>query len=175
MKFFSPLFALDRLLAKIETGLLVASVLFLLLFAFIQVCLRNFFDSGINWADVFNRSMVLWIGFFGATLAAREDRHLSLEVLTKFLPKRAKAAANVFVDIGAICVAATLSYYSWLFYIDQREFEAADVLFPGFPKYYFTIIFPVGFGLIAFRYLVKLVEHVVGMVTGQNPTAEGSL
>lgn len=169
MNFLSPLFKFDRFVAKIETALLVASVLFLLFFAFLQVCLRNFFDSGINWADVFNRSMVLWIGFFGATLAAKEDKHLSLEVLTKFLPARAKNVTNVLVDAGVICVSLALVHYSWLFYCDQRDFEATDLLFDGFPKYYFTIVFPVGFGLLAFHYFVKLVEHVVICVTGQAP------
>lgn len=173
MNFFAPLFALDRFLAKIETGLLVASTLFLLFFAFVQVCLRNFFDSGINWADVFNRSMVLWIGFFGATLAAKEDRHLSLEVLTKFLPTRAKAVANVFVHAFVVCVAAALTYYAYLFYLDQAEFEASDLLFEGFPKYYFTIVFPLGFGLLAFRYFVKFVESAVTLVTGAKPKATG--
>lgn len=168
MNLFSPLFALDRLLARIEGALLVASVLFLLAFAFVQVCLRNFFDSGINWADVFNRSMVLWISFFGATLAASEDRHFSLEI-TKLLPARVKVAANILVCAGVICVCVALTHYSWLFFLDQREFEAEDLLFTGFPKYYFTIVFPVGFALLTFRYFVKLVENAVAMVTGKNP------
>lgn len=162
------LFSLDRGLARVETWLLTLSVMFLLVFAFLQIVLREVFDSGINWADVFNRLMVLWIGFFGATLAAGENRHLSLEVLTKFLPERAKPLVSMFVNSFVIAVAVALTYYAGLFFIDQITFESADLLFTGLPKAWFTVVFPLGFGLIAFRYLIKLIENVLILVTGES-------
>jgi TRAP-type C4-dicarboxylate transport system permease small subunit len=165
------LLTLNRALRKLEAALLIASVLFLLLFAFLQVFLRNFFNSGINWADVFNRSMVLWISFLGATLAVNDDRHFSLEI-TRFLPSRFKTIANICVSVAVIVVCAMLTYYSYLFFLDQREFEAADLLFTGFPKYYFTVIFPLGFGLITFHYFVKLAQNVHALVTGTAPTPD---
>lgn len=152
--------AFDRGLAKIETALLVLLVLFLLGFAFLQVVLRNIFDSGIAWADIFNRSMVLWVGFFGATLSAREDRHLSLEVLTKFLPNKFKPFIQFIVTSFVIGVCALLTYYSYLFYVDQITFESSDLLFEGFPKAYFTVIFPLGFAVLTFRYVVKWIENL---------------
>lgn len=157
---FKIIFILDKLLAKLETFLLTSTVLGLLFFAFLQVVLRNVFDSGIHWADVFNRSMVLWIGFFGATLAAKENKHLSLEVLTNFLPDRAKPLISILTNLFVIVVCFYLTHYSHLFYIDQITYEASDLLFEGFPKAYFTIIFPIGFGILTFRYFVKLLETI---------------
>lgn len=154
---------LDRGIAKVETALLVLLVLFLLLFAFLQVVLRNIFDSGIAWADIFNRSMVLWVGFLGATLSAREDRHLSLEVLTKFLPEKLKPFIQLIVTSFVIVVCAMLTHYSYLFYVDQITFEASDLLFEGFPKAYFTVIFPLGFAVLTFRYAVKWLENLANL------------
>lgn len=146
--------------------MLLISVIVLLLFAFLQVVLRNVFDSGIHWADVFNRLLVLWIGIFAATIAAKENRHLSLEVLTKFLPDRAKPIVSMFVNIFVGVVTAYLTYYSYLFFQDQLMYEANDLLFTGVPKAYFSIIFPIGFGLICFRYFVKLLEGVYKFAGG---------
>lgn len=163
---FKVIFAIDNFLVKIEKFLLIVTLITLLLFAFLQVVLRNVFDSGILWADVFNRLLVLWVGIFAATIAAKENRHLSLEVLTKFLPERAKPPVNFFVNLFVIVVTALLTYYSYLFFQDQLMFEADDLLFTGVPKAYFSIIFPIGFGLICFRYFVKLLEGIYKFAGG---------
>lgn len=163
---FKLLFAFDRLLLKIENFLLITSLLVLLLFAFLQVVLRNFFDSGIHWGDVFNRLLVLWVAVFAATIGAKENRHLSLEMLTKFLPERAKPIVNVLVNLFVILVTAMLTSSSILFFKDQITYESSDLLFTGVPKAYFSIVFPIGFGLICFRYVVKLLEGIYKFAGG---------
>ena len=163
---FKIIFFIDRLFLKIESFLMSTCLIGLLLLAFVQVVLRNFFDSGIHWADVFNRLMVLWVGMFAATVAAKEGRHLSLEVLTKFLPERFKPIVSVFVNVFVIVVASMLMIAGYDFYKDQLLYEASDLLFEGVPKAYFSIIFPIGFGLIAFRYAVKLLEDIYRFAGG---------
>lgn len=161
------IFGLDRLIAKAETFLLVSLVIFLLTFAFLQVFLRNFFDSGIAWGDVFNRGLVLWVSFFGATLAAREQRHFSLE-MTKFLPKKLKPFFTLIVSVFVVGVAVMLTYYSYLFCIDQFTYESADTLFTGFPKAYFTLVFPLGFGLLTFRFALQFLDALAVIFTGES-------
>jgi len=174
---FKIIFAVNNLLVKIEKFLLLVSLITLLLFAFLQVVLRNIFDSGILWADVFNRLLVLWVGMFAATIAAKENRHLSLEVLTKFLPEKAKPIASMFVSLFVVVVTAYLTYYSYLFFQDQLMYEADDLLFTGVPKAYFSIIFPIGFGLICFRYFVKFLEDIYTFAGGDlaYPKSKGGL
>ena len=163
---FKILFALDKILVRIETFLLITTLILLLSFAFLQVFLRNLFDTGIHWGDVFNRLLVLWVGFFAATIGAKEDRHLSLEVLTKFLPEKFKPIINIFVNLFVIVVAAILTVTAYEFYQDQILYEASDLLFKGVPKSYFTIIFPIGFGIICFRYFIKLLETIYNFAGG---------
>jgi TRAP-type C4-dicarboxylate transport system permease small subunit len=155
---FKILFAVDRFLYKIELFFMTLCLMVLLFFAFLQVILRNFFDTAIHWGDIFNRLMVLWIGMFAATTAAKMNRHLSLEVLTKFLPEKAKPISDLFVNLFVVFVAAMLTVSSYNFFQDQLMYESSDVLFEGFPIAYFSIIFPIGFGLITFRYFVKIFE-----------------
>jgi TRAP-type C4-dicarboxylate transport system permease small subunit len=169
---FKILFALDNFLVRIEKFFLITSLISLLGFAFLQVVLRNVFDTAIHWGDVFNRMLVIWIGFFAATIAAKENRHLSLEVLTKFFPKKALPVVNIFVQIFVIVVTAILTKASWAFFQDQIMYEASDLLFEGLPKAYFTVIFPIGFGLICFRYIVKLLETVYQFAGGDKAYAK---
>lgn len=167
IRFFKLVFWLNRFFLRLESFLLVTTLLVMMFFAFLQVFLRNVMDSGIHWADVFNRLMVLWIGFFGATLAASEDKHLSLELLTKFMPERFKPIIGLFTRIFVVIVTALMTHYSWLFFIDQITYESSTLLFEGVPIAWFTLVFPVGFGLLSFRYFVKLLEDVYVFAGGE--------
>ena len=62
--------------------------------AALQIVLRYGFDSGIAWADPLLRVLVLWLGLLGALAATRDRRHITIDVLSRMLPARAKAAAD---------------------------------------------------------------------------------
>ena len=159
--------AFDVLFLKLERFLLFTCLITLLLFAFLQVVLRNFFDGGIPWADVFNRLLVLWVAVFAATIAVKENRHLSFEALFKYLPKRLRPTLDFLVSAFSILVVILLTRVSWMFFQDQLMYESQDVLFKGLPKAYFTIIFPIGFGIMTLRYFLKLVEDAYKIFAGE--------
>jgi TRAP-type C4-dicarboxylate transport system permease small subunit len=54
--------------------------------AFAQIVLRNGFDGGIVWADSLLRIMVLWIALIGAVVASRDQRHINIDLISRFLP-----------------------------------------------------------------------------------------
>ncbi len=80
-----------KVLHALEDGLLVGLLLALVFVAVMQIVLRNGFDGGFLWADAFLRVLVLWIGLAGAMAASREHRHISIDILGRFLPQRARA------------------------------------------------------------------------------------
>lgn len=150
------IFSLDRLSARLESCLLVLILLMALCFSFLQVILRNFFDSGINWGDVFGRHLVLWIGFFGATLSTKQDSHIKIDALVKVLPKRAVPIVDLFICFFCIAVSFLLYQSAFKFMMDEKM--SGSILFEGIPTWYFIVIMPVGFGIITFRYAVRLIE-----------------
>jgi TRAP-type C4-dicarboxylate transport system permease small subunit len=72
---------IDAAIGRVEQALLVVLLSVLILIAFSQIILRNFFSTGIAWGDALVRSLVLWTGFIGATIAAREGQHISIDVV----------------------------------------------------------------------------------------------
>lgn len=156
---FKFVFWLDRYLEKLESLLLVWVLLTVLVFAFLPVFLRVFFDTSIIWAPELNRLLVLWIGFLGAALAVKENRHISLEVLTKFIPKKWLPLTQFFVYCFIIYVCGSFTYISYHFFqFELANINMGDYLFGTFAKTYFKIIYPVGFGLITYHYIIKLLE-----------------
>lgn len=179
----------EKFFDKIETFLLTVVVIVMLVFAFLQVFLRtlvnfqiwlnetfawqlDFSFQPISWGDVFNRSLVLWVGAFGAVLAVRQKQHLSLEVITKFLPHKLKMFSDVIMNVAVLLVTVALTKISWDFFQDQITYESHELLFTGFPQAYITFVFPFGFGLLAFHYIFRIVESVIFIISPELATEQ---
>ena len=53
--------------------------------ALYQIVLRNIIGTGIVWGDILIRLMVLWLGMVGAMAATRQRKHISVDLVTRFL------------------------------------------------------------------------------------------
>ena len=117
-----------------------------------QIVLRNFFDIGFIWVDESLRLLVLWLAVAGAVAASRSDRHINIAVLDRFLSGRWKAAKDLLVHGFTAGIAAVVAWHGALFVLTSREF--GDLLLGGVPAWWLQAVLPVGFGLIAWRYVV---------------------
>jgi TRAP-type C4-dicarboxylate transport system permease small subunit len=149
---------LARLGRGIENGLLLLSLTGLIGLAAAQVVMRGVFDQGLAWADEALRLLVLWSAMLGAVAASRDDAHLRIDLLSRFLPPGGRALTAAVVDLFACAVAAVLAWYSWLFVQESREF--GDVVLGDQPAWVFQSILPVAFAVIAWRYFAGIVRRL---------------
>ncbi len=159
----------SEIISRIENILLVVFVLFMIGLSFVQVVLRNFFSSGFDWGDICLRHIVLWVGFIGASLATRDNRHITVDALTNFLSPRLKLIAealtsSVSVGIGCVFIWASLSFV-------RSEYESESLAFLGIPFWMVEIIIPVGFGLIVLRFFLKVIEDFSKIFTNWNSSS----
>lgn len=153
--------AIDKAIAYLENSLVVVIVTILVFMSFSQVILRNFFDAGLLWGDIFLRHLVLWVGFVGASLATRQEKHISIDALSRLLSEKSLPVVRMVVDIFSVGVCAVLARAGYIFVM--YEYEAESVLFNDVPAWIFQIIIPVGFALIGFRFLLRSIERALGM------------
>lgn len=144
----------ERLLSKMVTGLVIIFLSFMIGIAFLQIILRNFFDSGLSWADVTVRHMVLWVGFLGAVIAAIEDRHISLDIFSRMLPQKFKKYVSRLVYFGSSFVCAVLTYASYNFVASERSMESE--LFAGVPVWIAEVVIPVTFASLGLIFFARL-------------------
>lgn len=147
-----------NLLYRLEDGLLAALLLAMLLLASSQIFLRNLFDIGLVWADPLLRIMLLWLGLLGALAASRDNKHISIDVLTRLLPERFRLFSHCFTTLFTASVSGLVAFHSARFVV--AEFEAQTIAVMGVPAWCFESIIPLAFGLIALRYLLHFVQHV---------------
>ncbi len=140
------------LLQKIEDGILVGLLLLMIFIAVLQIFLRNLFDSGILWGDPLVRILVLWIGLIGAMVASRNNHHISIDLISRFLPDHLKKLTNLMISIFTSLVCAVMAYYSLMFVIMEKN--DGVIAFANIPAWICESILPISFVIISFRYLL---------------------
>jgi TRAP-type C4-dicarboxylate transport system permease small subunit len=134
--------------------LLLASLLGgLLLLALVQIGLRVFFNSGLEWAEPVGRMGVLWLALLGALGATRARRHIAIDALPRILPPRWHRLAWAISQLAAAVICGLLAWYGWG--MVQLEREVPGLFVPGIPSWWPMLAFPAGFALMSLRFLVS--------------------
>jgi len=155
------LFMVERALVKIETALLVLFLSSMIVLSFSQVVLRNLFDTGLLWADPTVRHLVLWVGFLGAAIATSEERHISIDALTRFLPPAVKRLVHVATNAFALVTCYLLADAAVGFFLLEKE--GGGEIIQSIPSWVGVIVIPPGYALLAIHFAIRLIKSVVGM------------
>ena len=152
---FKKLNSLRVALLKLEDFILIGMLLAAILIAVLQIFLRNVFDSGIVWGDVFLRIIVLWIGMFGAMYASRNDEHINIQLGIKYLSDKVKPYVQAIVYLFTAVICGIVAWYSYQFVL--LEYEDASIAFANIPVWLTAVIIPFAFANIAIRYVISTV------------------
>ncbi len=156
---------IDRGLAMLVTVLLVGSFTIMLSLAVTQVLLRELVHTNILWGDMAARHLVIWVGFFGAYLAGRNDRHFHIGFLSRFLGPRPRPWFAVVSDSFAALICAFLVAAGWTFVTVGLDPHA--VLFLGVRQTAAAMIVPAGFLLMALQYTLRVVQGLAKAIRPQ--------
>jgi TRAP-type C4-dicarboxylate transport system permease small subunit len=143
---------LHRMLLKLEDWILMLLLTAMILLACSQILLRNLFETGISWADPTLRLLVLWLSLLGAMAATRDDNHISIDLLTRFLSDKLKGICRRITDLFAGIVCGLLAWHAGRFVL--FEWEDGSLLFASLPAWAGELILPLGFGVMALRFLL---------------------
>jgi TRAP-type C4-dicarboxylate transport system permease small subunit len=152
MKLISSLYTLDRTLEKIECRLIICLLSLMITLSFGQMLSRNLFHQALVWGDILLRQLVLWTGFLGASLAIRQNKHISIDVFSSFIPANTKNKVFILTRIATAIISGFLAWAAWSFV--QFEKESESILFLDLPVWIFQLILPYSFITITFRFLL---------------------
>ncbi|MDQ7089637.1 MAG: TRAP transporter small permease [Methylococcales bacterium] len=141
-----------QFLLKIEVAITVGLLLSMIMIATLQIIMRNFWGVGILWGESYVRIAVLWLAFFGATLACRHHRHLAIDVLINKLTPSIQRWVNRFNDLFSGLICFVVSYHSSL--LIYSDYQDGGIAFASVPNWLCEIIIPFAFALMGSRYLL---------------------
>lgn len=171
--------AVDGAIAWVEKLVVVLLVTVLVGLPLTQVILRIVGEGGLAWGHELVRLLVMWLAFLGATLATRERRHITIDLLDRAITPRVKAVFNLITQAVAAMVLLYLARTAWTFVGLQHEMgDKSPVL--GIPEWLAVSIFPVALGVMSWRFVLGFIQDAVALRTGDfdylaGPSSEGRL
>jgi C4-dicarboxylate transporter, DctM subunit len=147
------------------------AVLFVLTPAFLVLALR-FFPQEYNWAKELAMLMVLWVGFFGASICVHEGKHIRIEALEKTWPVRARAAIRIGSAAVAAVLCAFLVYLGYRYVVASVELEMR-LIETDLPDWVMTVSIPIAFALTCIRLLGAGISAARGGDYGAPAKPEG--
>ena len=136
----------------IEEAILATLLAFMTVLTFLQVVLRYVFNSGLVWSLEATTYSFGALVLFGMSYGVRTKSHIAVDLFTKKLPQPLQRYVNVVAVIACVVYALLMLYGSSV--LVERLFvlgnDARDI--PA-PKWLLTATMPLGFTLLAYRFL----------------------
>ncbi len=144
---------IHRYLLLLEDWILILLLSLMILLASAQIFLRNVLDSGISWADPTLRLLVLWLALLGAMAATRDNNHITIDLLSRFLRPGIKRTVERITDLFAGGVCGFVAWHAGRFV--AMEWQDGTVLFSSIPAWLGELVLPVAFAVMTLRFLVS--------------------
>ena len=144
--------ALRTFVNRLEEGLLAFLLALMTLLTFVQVALRYVFNTGLVWSLEATTYAFAALVLIGMSYGVRTKTHIAVDLFTRKMPEGARYYVGL-VAIGICVIYAAMMLYGSSVFV-SRLFTlgnfARDV--PA-PKWLLTATMPLGFALLAYRFL----------------------
>lgn len=144
--------SLDNLFANLEKIFLVIGVSVMTLVVFFDLLFRELFDGGFIWAKELAAFLMIWVGFVGASLATKENKHLVVGIPEKLFPKKVLPYVSLFVNVIVFAVTIFIAYLGFNYVSETRELGETSLVL-NIPLWIVQIIIPASLVIIAFRFV----------------------
>lgn len=125
----------------------------MVLLAFLQITLRNLADVSLSWGDPMLRVLVLWLALIGSIAATRDDNHIRIDILSRFLPERFSGILSAATNLFSAAICSLITWHATLFV--TMEYQDGTVAFSNIPAWILESIIPIGFGIMAIRFAIN--------------------
>ena len=144
--------SINNFFAKIEKIFLVIGVSVMILVVFFDIILRELFDGGFIWAKELAAFLMIWVGFVGASLAAKENKHIVVGIPEKLFPKKVLPYVSLFASVIIFTVTILIAYLGFNYVLETKEFGETSLVL-NIPLWIVQIIIPASLVIIAFRFI----------------------
>ena len=162
----------NEALGRVEKFLIVVMLSVMILLAFLQIVLRNAFSTGISWGDPLVRYLVLWVGFIGASLATKEEKHITIEVFSRWFSANSAFCLKLLSQLISAVICGLLTVAGWTFV--QNEAQMGEVAMLKIPIWIPQMIIPITFALMTLRFLLSFLTQLSTILKPSDDTKDGN-
>lgn len=150
-----------RWLERLEEGAIAVLLAIMTLLAFTQVVARYVFNFSFVWALELITILFAWLIFLGMSYGVRVGSHIGVDALVRTLkPKAARVVAAV-AAVLCIVYAIIVVIGGWIYVAKMYEIGILAQDLP-IPQWIPRVVLPLGFALLAVRFLQVLYRVLTG-------------
>jgi len=140
---------------KVFDYLGVACISLILILVVVQVVMRYVFNFPLVWSEELAVYSMVWLTFIGSALATKDKEHITVTIVTEFLPKKIR---RVVMQMSRVITCIFLLII--IFYGSQLSFENFNVTSVAnrIPMGYVYGIIPLG-ALAMLYYNLKIMQE----------------
>jgi len=149
---------MDKLFRGIDyfTGILTG---LMVLFVFLNVVLRIFFNSGLTWSEELSRYLFVFVTYIGAISAMRVNGHMVVDMLISKVPPQVQMALYVLAQSMVAILMGILVHGSYKMVVQNTASRTAALGISYSLLYSAGIITGVSIAVIAVSNIVHAVTH----------------
>ncbi|MBT8107178.1 MAG: TRAP transporter small permease subunit [Gammaproteobacteria bacterium] len=117
----------------------------------------------LTWADEFVKIIVLWLAMVGSIAAARDNKHIRIDLITHILSGKIVTLIKLVVDTFAAIVCAVIGWHAYR--LIREEISWGDTIFTDVPLWIMHVIVPFAFVLISYRFVVRVGKLVLELAS----------
>ena len=111
--------AISSIFTWTEEAFLCLVLFAMIILACLQIFLRTFYASGILWIDPLLRYLVIWAGLFGAAVATKQSKHISIDIISHIVPEKYLPWLQILLNVFSASVCIILAYAAVKFVRDH--------------------------------------------------------
>ena len=167
---------LRRMIDHLEEGILATLLAFMTILTFLQVVLRYVFNSGIVWSLEATTYSFAALVLFGISYGVRTRSHIAVDLFTGKLSESLQRFVSI-VAVAACLLYAILMLYGSSILVERLFVLGNDARDIPAPKWLLTATMPLGFLLLAYRFIeagwriIRSPEKVTDVVAAPAPAA----
>ncbi len=129
---------------------------------FVNVILRYFFNSPIEWAEEFSRYAFIWLVFMGAALTTKHKKHIVIDTVLVVVPRHVQSLMYLLADAVSMALMLALVYFGWVLMTYATQPTATMKI----PQYWVYLAVPLSAALIVLHSLSDIRRNFLSLMRG---------
>lgn len=150
-----------KLLKRLDEWLIAILLAAMTLLTFTQVVMRYVFNSGFTWAQELTTILFAFMIFIGISYGVRVGAHIGVDALIKLFTPKVRRIVSLVAVLLCLVYAGMVIYGSFIYVMKMKKIgiELEDL---PVQMWLVRAILPIGFTLLALRFLPVLVNLISG-------------
>ena len=150
-----------RWLDRLEEWIVISMLVAMTGLTFVQVVLRYVFNTGFTWALEMTTIFFAVMIFVGAAYGVRLGAHIGVDALVRLMPSGIRRVVSIFVVLLCLVYAGIVIAGAYT-YVSKMKMVGVELEDLPIPVWVVRAILPLGYALMAFRFLQVLWQLVTG-------------